>query len=78
MYLYLRRKCEESFKIDDDSGQLYYRTSDRSGRGSQADHSQWKLCIKTVDEKEKLLLSCHAGPQGTCTLFGCIAAWWSM
>ena len=55
-----RRKCGENFKTDD--GQLYYR---RSNRGKSDTPSKWMLAVKTVEEKERVLKSCHSSPTGT-------------
>ncbi len=55
-----RRKCKENFKVD--GGQLYYKRSDR---GTQSlSERPWKLCIKTTEEKERVLKSCHSSATG--------------
>ena len=51
----LRRKCNENFKVE--NGQLYYR---RSNRCTTQEECEWKLCIKTVEEKQRVLRSCHS------------------
>ena len=55
----LRRKCNENFKVE--NGQLYYR---RSNRCTTQEECEWKLCIKTVEEKQRVLRSCHSSATG--------------
>ena len=55
-----RRKCRENFKIE--NGQLYYSKSDRD-TATQKEH-EWKLCVKTEDDKQRMLRSCHSSATG--------------
>ncbi len=63
-----RRKCQENFKVE--NGQLFHRKSDRGKQphAQSADSVQnecgWKLCVKTEDEKERVLKSCHSSATG--------------
>ena len=55
-----RRKCCENFMVE--RGQLFYRKGQR--KAMQEDvvgerEQQWKLCIKTNEEKERVMKSCH-------------------
>ena len=51
-----RRRCTDSFMVND--GQLYYRKFSR--RKSSEQQNDWKLCVKSLDEKERILTSCHS------------------
>ena len=53
----LRRKCK-NFKFD--CGVLYFRRV-KKGEG---DEEGWKICVRTEDEKKRILESCHAGIEG--------------
>ena len=53
----LRRKCK-NFKFD--CGVLYFRRV-KKGEG---DEEGWKICVRTEDEKRRILESCHAGNEG--------------
>eukprot|EP00731_Ephydatia_muelleri_P034765 Em0075g18a len=53
----LRRKCK-NFKFD--CGVLYFRRV-KKGEG---DEEGWKICVRTEDEKRRILESCHAGIEG--------------
>lgn len=57
-----RRKCIENFMIKD--SQLYYHPHSRSGKSSAATIQDWRLCIKTEEEKEKVFISCHSSATG--------------
>ncbi|KAL5497268.1 hypothetical protein EMCRGX_G013711 [Ephydatia muelleri] len=50
----LRRKCK-NFKFD--CGVLYFRRV-KKGEGEE---ERWKICVRTEDEKRRILESCHAG-----------------
>ena len=53
----LRRKCK-NFKFD--CGVLYFRRV-KKGEGEE---EGWKICVRTEDEKRRILESCHAGIEG--------------
>ena len=54
----LRRRCRNNFKLED--GLLYYKKAP-----SIADDSEgWKICVRSSEEKLKILESCHAGVGG--------------
>ena len=60
-----RRKCLENFKVE--RGQLFFRKGQR--KAVQEDvmgerEQQWKLCIKTSEEKERVMKSCHTSATG--------------
>ena len=61
-----RRKCQENFKIED--GQLYHRKGDRKPLTEQQEQvepvSVWRLCIKTKEEKDRILRSSHSSATG--------------
>ena len=50
----LRRKCGNNFRVEE--GVLYYKKA--------SDESDWKICIRSTDEKRKIMESCHAGIGG--------------
>ena len=52
----LRRKCRKNFLFKD--GILYYK------RAVGCEDEQWRVCIGTNEEKEKIMESCHAGVEG--------------
>ena len=52
----LRRKCRNNFKLED--GMLYYR------RNVSNECEPWRICVKTEDEKRRVLESCHGGVEG--------------
>ena len=54
----LRRKCRNNFKIED--GVLHYR---KNG-GSEKEEDHWRICIRSVEEKGRILESCHSGVAG--------------
>ncbi len=62
-----RRKCKENFEIK--SAQLYHRKGERKPLNKpqkpQEPELAWSLCIKTKDEKERILRSSHATATGT-------------
>ena len=49
----LRRKCK-NFKFD--CGVLYFRR----GKKGEGDEEGWKICVRTEDEKRRILESRHA------------------
>ena len=60
-----RRKCRENFKIE--NGQLFHRKGDRKAvKEQEQEHgsNEWKLCIKTSEEKERIMRSCHSSVTG--------------
>ena len=63
-----RRKCTENFKIE--NGQLYHRKSNRNSKAKEQDQqsgvdgNEWKRCIKSKEEKERILKSCHSSETG--------------
>ena len=60
-----RRKCQENFKIE--NGQLFHRKSDlRSPLKEQQEQIEpaWRLCIRTKEEKERILKASHSSATG--------------
>ena len=62
-----RRKCKENFKIE--NGQLYRKKSDRKPMSERQDEQEkkapvWRLCIKTTEEKRRILKSSHSSATG--------------
>ena len=57
-----RHKCTENYKIQE--GQLFHRKSTRSKSKEQKDESEWKRCVRTQEEKERMLKSCHSSATG--------------
>ncbi len=61
----LRRKCRNNYRIQD--GILQYRVSSRSSCEDE-DKSDtmicWKICVRSEEEKKRILGSCHAGMEG--------------
>ena len=59
-----RRKCKENFKIE--NGQLYHRKGERKPLNEQQEQQEpaWRLCIKTKEEKERILRSSHSTATG--------------
>ena len=62
----LRCKCKKNFKIE--NGQLFCRKSDRGAESER--EPQWKLCLKTEDDKQRMLPSCHSSDTGITFKFG--------
>ena len=54
----LRRKCRNNFKIED--GVLHYR---KNG-GSEREEDHWRICVRSEEEKSRILESCHSGVAG--------------
>ena len=59
-YEFYRRKCNENDKVE--NGLLYFKKSDR--KKQSAESIVWKLCVKTYEDKDKILKSCHEGETG--------------
>ena len=61
----LRRKCHRNFKLED--GILYYRTSS-AGKQNESkaanEDRDWRVCVQTQAERERVMESCHAGVGG--------------
>ncbi len=61
-----RRRCCENFKIE--NGQLFHRKCDRKKKEQEQqepNQSEWKRCIKTNEEKDRIFRSCHSSDTGT-------------
>lgn len=56
----LRRKCHKNFKFSD--GTLYHRTA------AASDKEKWRACVRSEEEKERILESCHDGVGGRLTI----------
>ena len=54
----LRRKCKNNFKLED--GILYYRKAVADGESC----APWRICVKTEEDKRRIMESCHAGLEG--------------
>ena len=54
----LRRKCRNNFQIED--GVLHYR---KNG-GNEKEENQWRVCVRSEEEKARILESCHSGVAG--------------
>ena len=52
----LRRKCRQNFKLED--GVLYYRKNIKTAS------EPWRICVRTDNEKKRILESCHSGIEG--------------
>ena len=52
----LRRKCKNNFKFE--TGMLYYKNNGID------EASKWKICVRSDDEKRRILESCHSGIEG--------------
>ena len=52
----LRRKCKNNFKFE--TGMLYYK------KDAIDEASKWKICVRSDDEKRRILESCHSGIEG--------------
>ena len=50
----LRRRCRNNFKLED--GILYYKKA--------GEVLEWKVCVRSDEEKMKIIESCHAGVGG--------------
>lgn len=61
-----RRKCNENFKIE--NGQLFHRKCYRQCANGQHQPNQledeWKFCLRTEEEKARVLRSCHSSAIG--------------
>ena len=62
----LRRKYNNNIVFKD--GLLYYKRASRkpvtAGEGAPDAEEQWRICVKTAAEKERILTSCHSGLEG--------------
>ena len=56
----LRLRCKNNFKVYD--GILKYRTARKQGEEAGVD--DWRVCVRTKVEKDRVLESCHAGMAG--------------
>ena len=52
----LRRKCKNNFKFE--TGMLYYK------KDGIDEASKWKICVRSDNEKRRILESCHSGIEG--------------
>ena len=53
-----RRKVNNNYKLD--AGQLYYKKATDDG----SDSSVWKMCIRSEEERMRVVKSCHEGVGG--------------
>ena len=53
-----RRKCKNNFKFED--GVLYYRKHLSKAEADQ----DWRVCVRSLEDKARIIKSCHAGPTG--------------
>ena len=51
-----------------DKDKLYYKKGERGSKQSQKD-GQWKLCVRSKKEKEKIMKSCHETSNGNVYLY---------
>ena len=60
----LRRHCRNNFKIDD--GIMRYHTARKVAKcaGEEAEESEWKVCVRSQEEKKRIMESCHGGKSG--------------
>ena len=56
----LRRRCRSNFKVED--GIVEYRTARKQGEEAGVD--EWRVCVRTKEEKARVLESCHVGIAG--------------
>ena len=54
-----RRKCRNNYKLED--GVLHYR---KNITCEGKDDALWRVCVRSDEEKERILESCHAGVAG--------------
>ena len=54
----LKQKCRNNFKIED--GVLHYR---KNG-GNEKEENQWRVCVRSEEEKARILESCQSGVAG--------------
>eukprot|EP00731_Ephydatia_muelleri_P010665 Em0005g1251a len=55
-----RRKCRNNYKLED--GVLHYR---KNITCEGKDDALWRVCVRSDEEKERILESCHAGVAGS-------------
>ena len=48
-----RRKCRQNFKFE--NGSLYYK------KNTKAAGEDWRMCVRSIEEKSRILEDCHAG-----------------
>ena len=53
----LRRRCRNNFRIE--LGVLQYRANSKS-----TEEEEWKVAVRSNEEKQRILESCHAGMEG--------------
>ena len=51
-------KYKNNFKLED--GTLYYRKAVADGESC----APWRICVKTEEDKRRIMESCHAGLEG--------------
>ena len=59
----LRRKCHNNFKFT--NGVLYYKMAVKA----KMDQENWRICVRTDEEKQSILESCHAGAEGNIAIY---------
>ena len=57
----LRRKCHNNYQFS--NGVLYYKRA-VNGNKSRKEEENWRICVRTEEEKQRNLESCHAGAEG--------------
>ena len=57
----LRRRCRNIFRIED--GVLQYKGRKAAAKEG-GDLDVWRVCVRTEEEKNKILECCHAGIEG--------------
>ena len=63
----LRRKCHNNYQFS--NGVLYYKRA-VNGNKSRKEEENWRRCVRTEEEKQRILESCHAGAEGVVVPFG--------
>ena len=70
----LRRKCRKNFLFE--GGLLYYR---RANGADEWEEEPFRICVRTEEEKVRIMESCHAGVEGMlivhCTCVYCVLVW---
>ena len=57
-----RRKCKNNYKFED--GVLYYTKCIGRVPTVSSEETNWRICVRSNDEKQRILQSCHSGTAG--------------
>ena len=56
-----KEKMPQNYQFS--NGILYYKRA-VNGNKSRKEEENWRICVRTEEEKQRILESCHAGAEG--------------